>query len=232
MSWRAWLSALSVTLAALSWSPAFAILPSEPEEWLTSQSKEPDQLTAARTAFERRDYFTASRLMQPLAQAGIAPAQVGLGRIYGVGLGVPRDDAEAIKWYRLAAEQGDPDGMNSLAYKYRYSDPPLQNTEQALVWFRRAADLEYPSALNNLGIIYLEGSLVPPDPVQAVELFRRAAVKGHAPAMHNVANMLMNAPTNPDFNAARALYLAAAERGHADAMASLGQMYDEGRGVP
>jgi TPR repeat protein len=50
--------------------------------------------------------------------------------------------------------------------------------------------------------------------------------------MHNVANMLMNAPTNPDFNAARALYLAAAERGHADAMASLGQMYDEGRGVP
>jgi hypothetical protein len=78
----------------------------------------------------------------------------------------------------LRLKQGDPDGMNSLAYKYRYSDPPLQNTEQALVWFRRAADLEYPSALNNLGIIYLEGSLVPPDPVQAVELFGARRSKG------------------------------------------------------
>jgi TPR repeat protein len=41
-----------------------------------------------------------------LAEQGDVDAQWNLGRMYGNGRGVPEDDAEAIKWYRLAAEQG------------------------------------------------------------------------------------------------------------------------------
>lgn len=149
MSWPGLLSIILIASAALDISPALAAVPPEPAEWPASmQAAVPDELSAARAAFERRDYATAYRMLQPLAQAGMAPAQVGLGRLYALGLGISRNDAEAIKWYRLAAEQGDPDGMSSLAHKYRFSSPPLQNNEQALAWYRRAAELDHPDALN------------------------------------------------------------------------------------
>jgi len=40
------------------------------------------------------------------AEQGDASAQNSLGIRYDTGEGVPQDYAEAVKWYRLAAEQG------------------------------------------------------------------------------------------------------------------------------
>lgn len=40
------------------------------------------------------------------AENGIAKTQSNLGVMYDFGFGVPEDDKEAVKWYRLAAEQG------------------------------------------------------------------------------------------------------------------------------
>ena len=40
------------------------------------------------------------------AEAGDADAQHSLGNMYHYGLGIPQDDVEAGRWYRLAAEQG------------------------------------------------------------------------------------------------------------------------------
>jgi TPR repeat protein len=37
---------------------------------------------------------------------GFAVAQFNLGVMYSDGQGVPQNDAEAVRWYRLAAEQG------------------------------------------------------------------------------------------------------------------------------
>ena len=43
----------------------------------------------------------------------IAAVQVGLGVMYEHGHGVPQDYAQAMKWYRLAAEQGLAKGIGS-----------------------------------------------------------------------------------------------------------------------
>jgi hypothetical protein len=34
--------------------------------------------------------------------------------MYGTGTGVPQDYAEAVKWYRMAAEQGDAEAQSRL----------------------------------------------------------------------------------------------------------------------
>ena len=34
--------------------------------------------------------------------------------MYGAGRGVPQDDAEAVRWYRLAAEQGEASAQYNL----------------------------------------------------------------------------------------------------------------------
>ena len=40
------------------------------------------------------------------AEAGDAVAQSNLGKKYFDGEGVPKNDVEAVKWFRIAAEQG------------------------------------------------------------------------------------------------------------------------------
>ena len=44
--------------------------------------------------------------LRTLAEQGDAAAQFNLGFRYDYGWGVPEDDAEAVRWYRLAADQG------------------------------------------------------------------------------------------------------------------------------
>ncbi len=57
-------------------------------------------------AFSRGDYAAALREWRPLAEQGYAGAQFYLGVMYATGRGLPQDYAEAVKWYRKAAEQG------------------------------------------------------------------------------------------------------------------------------
>ena len=40
------------------------------------------------------------------AEQSFAPAQYNLGVMYDNGDGVPQDEVEAMRWYRLAADQG------------------------------------------------------------------------------------------------------------------------------
>ena len=56
-------------------------------------------------AYERDDYETAYRLWKPLAEQGVTIAQYNLGCMHHEGRGVPQDYAEAMRWYRKAAEQ-------------------------------------------------------------------------------------------------------------------------------
>ena len=57
-------------------------------------------------AYQSGDYATALREWTPLAKQGNASAQFLIGTMYSEGQGVPQDYKTAVKWYRLAAEQG------------------------------------------------------------------------------------------------------------------------------
>ena len=57
-------------------------------------------------AYERGDFATAVQEFRALAEQGVAEAQGQGDAIYDEGYGVPKNDVEAVKWYRKAAEQG------------------------------------------------------------------------------------------------------------------------------
>ena len=57
-------------------------------------------------ALQKKDYATDLREWKPLAEKGHAPAQSGLGMMYFTGQGVSKDYKTAVKWFKLAAEQG------------------------------------------------------------------------------------------------------------------------------
>ena len=59
-----------------------------------------------RARLEEENTAAEPLTLEQRAVAGDAVAQYNLGNLYGYGIGTPKDDKEAVKWYRKAAEQG------------------------------------------------------------------------------------------------------------------------------
>ena len=59
--------------------------------------------------------------------------------MYDNGEGVLEDDAEAVRWYRLAAEQGHSGAQRNLGLMYRNGEGVLENDAEAYAWLNIAA---------------------------------------------------------------------------------------------
>jgi TPR repeat protein len=59
--------------------------------------------------------------------------------MYFNGNGVPKDDAEAARWFRLAAEQGRADTQSNLGLMYANGQGVPQDYVLAHMWFNLAA---------------------------------------------------------------------------------------------
>jgi TPR repeat protein len=88
-----------------------------------------------------------------LAEQGDAEAQLNLGIRYANGEGVPEDDAEAVKWYRLAAKQGLARAQSYLGIMYGNGDGVPENYAEAVKWFRLAAAQGQEDAKRNRDIV-------------------------------------------------------------------------------
>jgi len=63
-----------------------------------------------------------------------------LGYLYEMGRGLAQSDAQAVAWYRMAAEKGDPLGMTNLGSMYAQGRGVPRDDVQAVAWFRKAAE--------------------------------------------------------------------------------------------
>ncbi|MFL6931702.1 MAG: tetratricopeptide repeat protein, partial [Xanthobacteraceae bacterium] len=55
------------------------------------------------------------------------------------GQGVPQDFAEGVKWFRLAADQGDPQAQYNLGLSYAKGELGEPDNVSAYMWFNLAA---------------------------------------------------------------------------------------------
>lgn len=137
-------------------------------------------------AVQRKDYATAVRLLQPLAEAGDARAQVQLGTLYYHGHGVPEDDALALQWYDRAARQGQAQAQYLLANLYAFGHAGVPEGHDAMrvaaQWYFEAARQGHMDAQYSLGLLFLAGSGVTQNAAEARKWFGRAARQGHADA--------------------------------------------------
>jgi hypothetical protein len=72
------------------------------------------------------------------ADQGNSNAQVNLGHMYSGLSSLPKDPAQAIKWFRKAAEQGNVYGQSSLAGVYMEGEGIPKNYLEAYVWLLQA----------------------------------------------------------------------------------------------
>ena len=85
------------------------------------------------------------------------------------------DDAEAARWYRLAAEQGHAAAQSRLGDFHEFGYGVSQDYAEAVRWHRSAAEQGGAEAQFNLGVRYSNGRGVPQDDVQAHMWFNLAA---------------------------------------------------------
>jgi TPR repeat protein len=162
------------------------------------------------------------------ANRGDAQAQDQVGVYYFA----QKNDVEAVKWFRKAAEQGFAGGQCSLGLCYDEGFGVTQDYAEAVKWYRKAADQEDAAAQQKLGYCYGNGNGVEKDFAEAVKWWRKAADHGDAIAQNGLGECYQSGlwGLQPDITEAIKLYRKAAEQGHIYAQNHLGDIYNQGLG--
>ena len=85
------------------------------------------------------------------AEQGDAKAQFDMGLMYEAGYDVPKDLAEAVKWFRKAAEQGYLGAQLFLGWMYEKGEGVPKDEIEALAWYYIAAAVGNEDALKACG---------------------------------------------------------------------------------
>jgi uncharacterized protein len=132
------------------------------------------------------------------ANQGDVEKQLYLGKLYYYGHHTvlsggqgKKNYYESVKWYKLAAEQGNREAISQLVGFYKYmddgssikpSDVPFyiwsSRYEEGIKWLRLAAEQGDNSAQSDLGDAYYEGKGVPQNYKEAVKWWEKSAQEG------------------------------------------------------
>jgi len=129
-------------------------------------------------AFAEGDYATALAECQPLADSGSVGAMVCLGRMYANGFGVDLSDEQALKWYGLAAAEGNAEAQYNLGVMHANGWGVAMNEVPAAGYYRLAAEQGYVPAQVALAYSYKHGAGVEKDLGTAYMWFDIAARHG------------------------------------------------------
>jgi TPR repeat protein len=127
-------------------------------------------------AYERGNYEVALRELRPLAEQGDPLAQTLLGYMCSSGDGVAEDQAEAVRWYLLAAERGYSSAQYNLGLMFADGAGVPQDDLQALMWFSLAAAQGDAVAKKEHEVV---AALMAPDQVEEAEQMASAWTETH-----------------------------------------------------
>ena len=135
----------------------------------------------------------ALRCYREAGDLGNVEALFKLGDCYEKGLGVEKDLKEAVKWYRMAAEQGYARAQSVLGWYYVNGRVTI-DPKEAIKWYTKAAEQGYTGSPQGLvqvelGDCYAKGLGVEKDLKEAVKWYRKAAEQGHAQAKKRLRDL-------------------------------------------
>ena len=120
------------------------------------------------------------------AEAGNASAQYSVANAYGIGNVVPKNDAEAVRWWLQAARKGFAKAQNRMGFLYEHGMGVPRDYGEAVRWFSIVAEQKLPEAQYNLAQMYQHGEGVQRDDAHAIDLYGQAAAQGLASARNQL----------------------------------------------
>ena len=135
--------------------------------------------------------------------------------MYKNGHGVLQDDKEAVKWFRMAAEQGITEAQLNLGYMYHKGEGVLQDYKEAVKWYRMAAEQGDADAQFNLGKMYRNGEGVVQDFKRAHMWYNIARSNGNDLAVEDIEE-LSRFMTSSDISKAQDMARRCVDSGYQD----------------
>jgi len=194
------------------------------------------------------DFAACRRKIVQIGSDPKSPAdQYCLGLSHAFALNHPKNQAEATKWFRKAADQNHPAAQAILGYMYERGYGVKADPAEAVKWYRKAADQNHDDGLFHLGRAYENGIGVPRDLNQARTYYTKAGARGSAAAKEALAH-LGKEPERAkpgqdqfdegvrlykakDYAGAARMFLRLAEKGDAKSQLQIGYQYEHGEGL-
>jgi hypothetical protein len=93
-----------------------------------------------------------------------------------------QDYNEAMRWFRMAASQGDAVAEDDVGELYFFGHGVPVDYAQAMVWYRRSAAQNNATAQDGIGALYARGQGVAVNYGEALKWFRQSADQGNSDA--------------------------------------------------
>jgi TPR repeat protein len=173
----------------------FAEEPKAPE-------KENANFKAGIAAYQANDLPLAYKGFLAAAKEGHADSQFNLALMYEKGIGVGKDEKEAVVWYGKSAAQGNAAAQFNLGVLYENGRGTKVDFAKANQWYRKASAQRDPLAIGNLGMLYVRGQGVKEDKVAGVALLLVSATADPSPENHAKRNIAATRGLTPEMIAA------------------------------
>ena len=141
-----------------------------------------DSYNDAYIAYKNKDYATAISIWSSDELKKDPRALFSLGRLHMQGVGLEKDEALAVDYYREAAEAGHLSAQFNLGLAYFQGRGVEKNVDNAMKWWGKAADAGHSAAQYNMGALLWEGQVVAQDQATAMKWFRAAMHSDNAQA--------------------------------------------------
>jgi TPR repeat protein len=154
--------------------------------------KTPDAVAnfeAGIVAYQANDLPLAYKEFLAAAEEGHADSQFNVALMYERGIGVGKDEKDAVVWYGKAASQGNASAQFNLGVLYEHGRGTQVDFAKANEWYRKASVQGDALAIGNLGMLYVRGQGVKENKTAGVALLLVSATQDTSPQNHAKRNI-------------------------------------------
>lgn len=149
-------------------------------------------------AFQRGLYLTAMNLALPKAQRGDPSSQTLVAELLNNGLGIKRNQSDAIFWYEQAAKAGDANAQFKFALMLMDGKLVKQDRKRADEMMEKAAAGGNPEAQFNIAQIRVAAKPGEPGLMEALPYYEKAAAKGVPDAQYALSQLYLHLPVSKE----------------------------------
>ena len=120
-----------------------------------AQVKKNANFDAGVAAYQANDQALAYKSFLVAAKEGHADSQFNVALMYEKGIGVGKDEKEAVVWYGKSAAQGNSAAQYNLGVLYENGRGTMIDFARANEWYRKASVQGDALAIGNLGMLYV-----------------------------------------------------------------------------
>ena len=154
-----------------------------------AQAVENTNFEAGIAAYEANNLPLAYNEFLAAAKDGHADSQFNVALMYEKGIGVGKDEKEAVVWYGKSAAQGNAAAQYNLGVLYENGRGTHIDYAKANEWYRKASVQGDALAIGNLGMLYVRGQGVKENKVAGVALLLVSATQDPSPENHAKQNI-------------------------------------------